>query len=102
MLVAKELYAGTTDLVGIYKGKPTIMDFKQTNKPKKRAWIDDYFMQGAAYAGAHNEMYGTDITNIAVFMCSRAGEFQLFEVDTTEFSEWELKWAQRLEQFYNL
>jgi genome maintenance exonuclease 1 len=59
-------------------------------------------MQGAAYAGAHNEMYGTDITNIAVFMCSRAGEFQLFEVDTTEFSEWELKWAQRLEQFYNL
>ena len=77
-LVAKDLYAGTTDLVGMYKGKPTIMDFKQTNKPKKREWIDDYFMQGAAYAGAHNEMYGTDIANIAVFMCSRAGEFQLF------------------------
>lgn len=101
-LVAKDLYAGTTDLVGMYKGKPTIMDFKQTNKPKKREWIDDYFMQGAAYAGAHNEMYGTDIANIAVFMCSRAGEFQLFEVDSTDFKQWELKWAQRLEQFYNL
>ena len=101
-LVAKDLYAGTTDLVGMYKGKPTIMDFKQTNKPKKREWIDDYFLQGAAYANAHNEMYGTDISNIAVFMCSRAGEFQLFEVDTTEFPQWELKWAERLEQFYKL
>jgi len=101
-LVAKDLYAGTTDLVGMYKGKHTIMDFNQTNKLKKREWIDDYFMQGAAYAGAHNEMYGTDIANIAVFMCSRAGEFQLFEVDSTDFKQWELKWAQRLEQFYNL
>lgn len=101
-LVAKDLYAGTTDLVGMYKGKPTIMDFKQTNKPKKREWIDDYFLQGAAYANAHNEMYGTDIANIAVFMCSRAGEFQLFEVDITEFPQWELKWAERLEQFYKL
>ena len=101
-LVAKELYAGTTDLVGVYKGEATIMDFKQTNKPKKREWIDDYFLQGAAYANAHNEMYGTNISNIAVFMCSRAGEFQLFEADSTEFKQWELKWAERLEQFYNL
>jgi len=101
-LVAKDLYAGTTDLVGMYKGRPTIMDFKQTNKPKKREWIDDYFLQGAAYANAHNEMYGTDIADIAVFMCSRAGEFQLFEVNRNEFKDWELKWAERLEQFYNL
>ena len=56
-LVAKELYAGTTDLVGLYKGTPTIMDSKQTNKSKKRAWIDDYFHQGAAYANAHNETF---------------------------------------------
>ena len=63
-----QLYAGTTDLVGVYKGKPTIMDFKQTNKPKKREWIDDYFMQGAAYALAHNELYETKIESIAIFM----------------------------------
>src|SRR6056300_1617900 len=55
------LYAGTTDLVGMYKGKPTIMDFKQTNKPKKREWIDDYFMQAAAYGMAHNEVFETKI-----------------------------------------
>ena len=63
-----QLYAGTADLLGVWKGKPTIMDFKQTNKPKKREWIEDYFMQGAAYALAHNELYETKIENIAIFM----------------------------------
>jgi len=101
-LVAKELYAGTTDLVGVYKGEATIMDFKQTNKPKKREWIDDYFLQGAAYANAHNEMYGTDISRIAIFMCSGDCEWQLFESDTDDFKDWEIKWAQRLEKFYRL
>ncbi len=97
-----QLYAGTTDLVGVYKGKPTIMDFKQTNKPKKREWIDDYFMQGAAYALAHNELYETKIESIAIFMCSREGQFQLFEVDQEEFTDWETKWATRLQEFYEL
>ena len=97
-----QLYAGTTDLVGVYKGKPTIMDFKQTNKPKKREWIDDYFMQGAAYALAHNELYETKIESIAIFMCSREGQFQLFEVDQKEFTDWETKWATRLQEFYEL
>lgn len=101
-LCAANLYAGTTDLVGVYKGKPTIMDFKQTNKPKKREWIDDYFLQGAAYALAHNEMFETDIQNIAIFMCSRDCEWQLFEVDISEFSNWSYKWAKRLEEFYTL
>ena len=78
------------------------MDFKQTNKPKKREWIDDYFLQGAAYANAHNEMYGTTIDRIAIFMCSGDCEWQLFECEPEEFSEWEIKWAQRLEKFYNL
>lgn len=101
-LCAANLYAGTTDLVGVWKGKPTIMDFKQTNKPKKREWIGDYFLQGAAYGLAHNEMFGTNIENIAIFMCSRAGEFQLFEVEAEEFREWETKWAMRLAEYYDL
>jgi hypothetical protein len=96
------LYAGTTDLVGVYKGKPTIMDFKQTNKPKKREWIDDYFMQGAAYGMAHNELYGTEIQNIAIFMCSRDCQWQLFEITAEEFKQWEEKWALRVAEYYNL
>jgi len=97
-----DLYAGTADLLGMWKGKPTVMDFKQTNKPKKREWIGDYFLQGTAYALAHNELYGTDIKDVAIFMCSREGLWQLFEMKIGEFSEWELKWAKRLEEYYNI
>lgn len=101
-LCAPNLYAGTTDLVGVYKGKPTIMDYKQTNKPKKREWIDDYFLQGAAYAIAHNELYDTDINSIAIFMCSKQCNWQLFEVTGDEFDYWATKWAERVAEFYNL
>ena len=54
-------YAGTTDMIGVYKGRPTIIDFKQTNRPKKREWIQDYLMQLSAYAMAHNKLFNTDI-----------------------------------------
>ena len=101
-LCAANLYAGTTDLVGMYKGKPTIMDFKQTNKPKKREWIDDYFMQAAAYAMAHNEIFETKIEHAAIFMCSRDLDWQLFEVGPEEFKVWEEKWAGKVAEFYNL
>ena len=63
------LYAGTTDLVGVWKGQPAIMDFKQSNKVKKREWIDDYFLQLAAYAEAHNDTYGTAINTGVILMC---------------------------------
>lgn len=96
------LYAGTTDLLGVWKGQPAIMDFKQTNKPKKREWIEDYFLQGAAYSLAHNALYETDIKSIAIFMCSRDCEWQLFEVKADEFQHWADKWAARVEQFYRL
>ncbi len=96
------LYAGTTDLLGMWKGQPAIMDFKQTNKPKKREWIEDYFLQGAAYGLAHNALYETDIKSIAIFMCSRDCEWQLFEVKADEFQHWADKWAARVEQFYRL
>ena len=96
------LYAGTADVTGVWKQKPAIMDFKQTNKPKKREWIDDYFMQGAAYGNAHNALFETDIETVAIFMCSRDCEFQLFELSTDEFKQYSEKWAHRVGQYYEL
>ena len=66
-----KIYAGTTDLVGQYKGQPAIMDFKQTNKPKKQEWVEDYYLQLTAYALAHNEIFGTNIREGHVFMCPK-------------------------------
>ena len=99
-LYMPQMYAGTTDLVGTYKGQPAIMDFKQTNKPKKVEWVVDYFLQLVAYAEAHNEVYGTNIREGHVFMCSRAGEYQQFDVWPDEYDEWRHEWYNRVYQFY--
>lgn len=94
------VYAGTTDLVGIHDNAEAIMDHKQTNKPKKREWIDDYFIQLAAYATAHNEVHGTNIRKGVIFMCSADNIYQEFIVEGTEFDSWVDKWYRRLEQYY--
>lgn len=95
-----KVYAGTTDLVGVHDGAEAIMDHKQTNKPKKKEWIDDYFIQLAAYAVAHNELHGTNIRKGVIFMCSADNQYQEFIIEGTEFDEWTNKWFQRLERYY--
>ena len=94
------LYAGTTDLVGIYNGKPSIIDFKQTNKPKRTEWIDDYFLQGAAYSQAHNHMFGTNIAQIVVLMCSKDLEPQRWIINCDEVDQWTEKWWTRVTEYY--
>lgn len=94
------LYAGTTDCLGLWKGKPAILDFKQTNKPKKREWIDDYFIQLAAYALAHNDTHGTDIKTGVILMCSADNIYQEFVIEETEFEHWTEEWLKRVELYY--
>ena len=96
-----KIYAGTTDLVGVYKGKPAIMDFKQTNKPKKKEWVDDYYLQLTAYALAHNELYGTNIRSGHIFMCSRDFQYQQFDLLEEDFAQWESKWWDRVYLYYD-
>lgn len=96
------VYAGTTDLVGVHAGSESIMDHKQTNKPKKREWIDDYFVQLAAYANAHNELHGTKIRKGVIFMCDPNAVYQEFIIEGTEFDKYSDLWFRRLEQFYLL
>lgn len=96
-----KIYAGTTDVVGQYKGQPAIMDFKQTNKPKKKEWVNDYYLQLTAYALAHNEVFGTNIREGHVFMCSRDLQYQQFDLWPDEFDTWEQKWWDRVYQYYD-
>ena len=96
-----KLYAGTTDLVGQYKGQPCIMDFKQTNKPKKPEWVEDYYLQLTAYALAHNEVFGTNIREGHIFMCSRELQYQQFDVWPDEFDKYEQMWWDRVYQYYD-
>lgn len=96
------LYSGTTDLVGVYKGNPSVCDYKQTNKPKKEEWINDYKIQLVAYIMAHNEVYGTDIKEGHVFMCSRDLQYQQFDLWPDEFYHWQEEWLKKVEEYYAL
>ena len=96
-----KIYAGTTDLVGVFNGAESIMDFKQTNKTKKEEWVEDYKLQLTAYALAHNEIYGTNIQEGHVFMCSRNNEYQQFDIYPDEFKSWESKWWDRVYLYYD-
>jgi len=104
-----EVYAGTTDLCGVHDGDEAIMDHKQSNKPKKREWIDDYFVQTCAYALAHNEVYGTKIRKGVIFMCVKPElvggvlskpEYLEFIIEGNEFDKYTDMWYKRLEQYY--
>ena len=95
-----ELYAGATDVVGIYNGRESIIDFKQTNKPKRREWIDDYFVQLGAYAMAHNYVYGTKIQSGIILMCSKDGFFQKFESFDKEFVGFQHEFLKKTDQYY--
>jgi len=95
-----DLYAGTTDLVGVHDGTPAIMDYKSTTKPKKEEWVEDYYLQCCAYALAHNELYGTKINKIVIIMCSREKQYQEFICEGKKFEDKCEKWTERLEEYY--
>ena len=95
-----DLYAGATDVVGIYQGQPAILDFKQSNKPKRREWVQDYFEQLGAYAMAHNQVYGTRIQSGIVLMCTKDFMFQKFEVSGREFVKHQHAFLRKCDQYY--
>ena len=94
------LYAGTSDMIGVWKGKPAIIDHKTTKKTKKKEWIEDYFLQCCAYALAHNEVHGTDIRTCAINIIDRDAKLQSFIIEGNEFDHYSDLWAQRLDQYY--
>lgn len=104
-LFNSQLYAGTTDCCGIWKNHEAIIDFKQTNKPKKREWIDDYFLQLAAYGDAHNSTYGTNIDAGVIMMCNNLNSpdplaYQEFSVEGDEWIKYHNMWCDRLSLYY--
>ena len=96
------LYSGTTDLIGVYEGEPAVCDHKQTNKPKKAEWVEDYYLQLMAYILAHNEVYGTDIRKGVIFMCSRDFQYQQFTLEPKDFNKYQDLWLAKVEEYYAL
>lgn len=100
-LIATGLYAGTADAIGIYEGEDSIIDFKTAKKLKKREWIEDYFIQGCAYALAHNEMFSTNIRKVSILMVDRDAKFADYVIKDAEFDHYCGLWADRVAQYYS-
>jgi len=98
-LILDNLFAGTADCVGTYDGIPSLIDFKTAKKIKKREWIGDYFLQGCAYANAHNVMFDSNIKQIVILMVDRDLIFREFIIQENEFMHLTDKWKKRLIMF---
>ena len=94
-----DLYAGSTDLVGVYDGKETLIDFKQANRPKQREWISDYFLQVGAYAMAHDHLYDTRISQAIIMVCTPDLYYQEFRVEGLDLRQQKYKFMERMEKY---
>ena len=94
-------YAGTADCIGVYEGKNSLLDFKQSNKPKKEEYIEDYFLQLGAYSLAHNTVYNSNITQGIILLCTVDRLFQDFKIEGNELINFQNKFLERVEKFYH-
>ena len=96
------LYAGSTDLVCNHNGLETIVDFKQSNRPKRKEWVEDYYLQIAAYAMAHDYVHGSNIEQGVIMMCTPDLYYQEFVVSGAELRQAKHGFLKRLDTYYDL
>ena len=96
------LYAGQTDLVCMHNGEDAIVDFKQSNRPKKKEWIEDYYLQIAAYAMAHDYVHGSKINKGVIMVCTPDLYYQEFVVEGAELRQYKHKFLKRLDMYHDL
>ena len=102
MLCYDYLYAGAADVIGIYDGRESVLDFKQANKPKTKSMVKDYYVQAAAYAMAHNLMHGTKIQQAVILVSVRGGEVQRFIAKDKELQGFMWEFLRRVGQFHSI
>ena len=95
-------YAGAADLLGVYMGKETILDFKTGNKPRRDEWNDEYYLQLGAYSLAHDKVYGTNINQGVILLCTKDLMFQRFIVDSERLKDCQKRFLEKVEQYYSM
>ena len=95
-------YAGAADLLGVYMGKETILDFKTGNKPRRDEWNDEYYLQLGAYSLAHDKVYGTNIKQGVILLCTKDLMFQRFIVDAERLKDCQKRFLERVELYKSM
>ena len=96
------LYAGQTDLVCMHNGEDAIVDFKQSNRPKKKEWIEDYYLQIAAYAMAHDYVHKSTINKGVIMVCTPDLYYQEFKIDGVNLRRAKHDFLKRLDRYHEL
>ena len=96
------LYAGSTDLVCLHNNRETVVDFKQSNRPKKKEWIEDYYLQIAAYAMAHDYVHNSNIEQGVIMVCTPDLYYQEFVVSGAELRRYKHAFLKRLDMYHDL
>ena len=96
------LYAGQTDLVCLHNGIETVVDFKQANRPKKKEWIEDYYLQIAAYAMAHDYVHNSKIEQGVIMVCTPDLYYQEFKTEGASLRAWKHKALKRINMYNEL
>jgi len=102
MLHYPGLYAGSTDLVCMHNDMESIVDFKQSNRPKREEWIEDYFLQIAAYAMAHDYVYKSKIEQGVIMICTPDLYYQEFKIQGANLRSYKHKFLKRLDMYHEL
>jgi genome maintenance exonuclease 1 len=96
------LYGGATDLICMHNGMETVVDFKQSNRPKKEEWIEDYYIQIAAYAMAHDCVHGSTIRQGVIMIATPDLYYQEFKFQDGELRKWKHKFLKRLDEYHEI
>ena len=97
-----ERYAGTADIIAVFEGKDVVIDFKQSNKPKKIDYIQDYFLQLGAYTLAHDVVHGTKMKAGIILLCTKDILFQEFKIEGVELEMYQNLFLGRVKKFYEM
>ena len=97
-----EKYAGTADLLAKMDGMDVCVDFKQSNKPKKTDYIQDFFLQLGAYTLAHDNVHGAKMKAGLILLCTKDILFQEFKIEGKELEMYQNLFLGRVKKFYEM
>ena len=89
--------AGRVDCIAEYDGVLSIVDFKTSTKEKNESWIENYFIQGSAYAEMFKEHFGEEVTQIVILIVTEEGTTQVFKKNKVDYLP---KLKEAVENFY--
>ena len=77
--------AGRVDCIADYKGVLSVIDFKTSTKEKKEEWVENYFIQGAAYCEMYEERFDQPIDRVVILIVTEDGAVQTFSKDKNDY-----------------